>query len=290
MNSEGGEIASPQLAGQLPQYSCGIPISSVRSGAVSPQEYLDDKSGCVPAVAAELASGRLKGILFAPTDLEIARITREQTSLGIKNKNELETRVKLGIKYYHHKLNVTDPEFGAKALSTIMPTSIDLIGKGIAAYIIVLPEFFNSKFLITDGDAESALRHDLKHAQDYFRPIQFGKNTISGKDILSGKITLKFYQHVQELRACYKQLYDLFEELTKKNTISMSNDYLGWVAASYSRYLEYVQRGPKTEFDRTISQLQLNDAKGITSTITDSGVSLAFNLFGVRQDIVLKYQ
>ena len=283
------EAAPFQLAYAPPKISCGIGLSAVRSGRSTPEAYLDDKTRCVPEIVSEMASGRLKGLIFAPSDAEIERIARTQLSPHVNSPRALNSLVTSVINEYSSYLKQPDPVLGTHPLANVFPLQIGLIGGGLAAYIIILPEFFRSKYLIADGDGISILRHELKHVKDLFQGIQLGNDKISINEVSNGNISPKFLRYIVELRGYYTELYNWFESKVKLKQVPTSTDFLGQVVGAYSRMREYVQNEPKTPFERRIGQTQLKETSGVSTKRNGNVISLNCDLFRVKEAFTFKY-
>lgn len=262
-----------------PQYR--YKLEQVRSGEVPPELYLDERFRLLPEVQGVVGSGMLKGFLYNATDSQLESMAMTLLQPVIPNANDLEIAVKSTVEAVHRPKRKS-------AFASLFPSVTALYGKEIPAYLTFGDQVLNSKVLNNEADIRGAIGHELKHIEDWHYGIKLGNLHISGDDIISGAMSLEFFENLCELRATYKELEAAYKDVVSNGVLSVSKEYFGVRAHEYMKHYDYIKNNAATELERKASSLQLEALSGIKPRRKGELILLYMDLFGRKQLATVK--
>lgn len=263
------------------QPDCRYNFSQVKAGLVSSNDYLDERSRCLPEADIARRAGKLGGFLYNPTDAQLEVIFRKMFSKIAKNPRELNSLIQSSINSYSKSKNST------MGLGLLVPGTIDNFGARIPVYTAFLPKLFLAGGVTNDAEMRSIVNHELKHIEDWYSGITLSGIYLSRKTIAPSTMRIEFLENLMELRALYKELEDIFKERMAKRTVSVSQQWIGSRGAAYSRYWESI-KSPTTDLEKAVRDTQFDDFKGIIPERSDNIVTIKFNLNGNQYSAVIQ--
>lgn len=261
------------------QPNCKYILPQVRAGLVSPNEYVDEWSRCLPEAVILRREGKLGGFLYNPTDEELVALHKKTLQKVSRNPAELNRWVQEGINTYHSVQSSGD-------LGILVPARTEVFGSGNTFYVAFSPISLQSNGLTNDSEMRSLSLHELQHVRDFSGGIRLGKYQLSRPDLERGRITVDFLQNLAELRAGYKELKYIFLETIIKKNPPVTVKYLAGRGVKYHKYWQAVQNA-KTGLEKTVRDIQFVDFKGIIPERQDNIVTIYFNINGNKIPIVI---
>lgn len=256
------------------QYACTSTLAQVRAGIVSPQDYLNERIMCLPEVVESKNSGMLKGFIYQPSDEYLDTLLRGLFFGRVGDGQELQYLVQSIINSYK--------TIRGKELGAIIPGIIGVFGQGIPIYVAFEKELISSTEINNDADVRSVIRHELQHVKDWYKCITLGEVHLSYDTISSTTFRINFLEQLMEVRGIYIELEDIFRESVKTGRVSVSPQWFGGQASNYAEHYQFIKNEPITDLERRVSQLQIEESKGITPEIRKNQIIIEFNLFGKR--------
>lgn len=251
-------------------------LDQVKKDIIKPQDYLNAQYKCLPEVIKAEESGLLKGIIYQPSDRELEAILRELFSSRANDEQALQYFVRSSIDSYKSPKG---------HVGVIVPGIIGVFGEKLPIYIGVTETLFSSPAIENDADVRSIIKHEEKHAEDWYKGITLGDIHLDYDTISPETFSLKFLEQLMELRAVYGELEDAFREKVQTGKAYISPAWFASEASNYMQHFNYVKNSAKTDLEKKVRDFQLKDFAGITPEIaTNDRFLLRFNLFG-KQDI-----
>lgn len=252
--------------------NCALSLYQVKSGAVSPYDYIQERQQCLPELVVARKSGMLKDIIYNPSDNELKSLLRESLYSLTDNPQELQAWIRWEIENYKNRTE--------KKIGTVFPGIIGVFGKKIPLYVAFTEELFDSPLINNDADVRSVVKHELKHVEDWYNGITLNDIHLSYDTISSRKIRLDFLEQLMELRAYYKELEDVFRENIETGGISVSKSWLGSQAGNYNMYWSFLAGYHVSDLERKLRELQFEQFQGIIPEEKGDKLLMKFNLFG----------
>lgn len=250
---------------------CTFTIEQVRKGQISPVDYLREKSRCLPELAEALNNGTLLGIGYESSPEQIETQMRKLLS-GRVDESSINYWVRAAL------------SGGFDAPARTYP---GIVGSKIPNVIDFTRNLFFNEYIINDADVEHVIKHELKHARDFYYGIRLSNFVIDYRLLLRGLIRMEFYHRIKEMRADYEDLANMFKEYVEGRS-SVSKKYNDIVGLRYARDLSFVKGYPANATERKVRDLQLAELKGIIPEKADDGVILKFNLFERSESLLIK--
>lgn len=248
-------------------------IDRVKEGTMTPQEYVDRRINNLQIVLNAKERGELREILVNPS-----QSTLEETLIDAYSNIGFDSRkyiLPIADELLSYGLATT---YGT---GTILPSSQEFIGKRIPFKIALSPSLFESAG--NDHDVESAVKHHLSYASDFYYDLIFGSITLR-QLIDSSSVNPSLVGSLIELRAAFLELKDVGNDIIRNGSPSLSPGYLDAVAKGYARKWFYLASGvsdrnsgsPKNQVERKLSDYQLAEFGAIRPDYGRKGIKFEF--------------
>ena len=245
-----------------------IALEEVKQGKYSPQQYLDYLTKSIESIKEAKNSGMLLGIVYLDhleerRKLEILwkelwekRNNQEGWQKVFKEmkweKNHIEEKFKQGLERF-----LIDSKEKPSTLFSIYGHTF--IGEKLPNFILGHRAVLQAK---QDEDVKKSLFHELHHLRDDYLGVKICDYLINRESFVNGKISVKFYRCLHELRAYYHDLYGAFLE-KQKGVVNYSNNYLHNVVHEYFEHYSRVLNIACTPFEKRLAEAQLKEFQNI---------------------------
>lgn len=240
-----------------------LTLDGVRSGKVLPQDYLNYMFEIMPEAKEARKSGILKGIFYNPTDKKVEELVKESiSSLPIADQQET-------LRFFSEGYKMQDK------IAVVVP---NVLGRRIPLYVIFSNGLLSERAVQNDADVKSIARHELQHVRDQYFGIGLAELSLTD-ETTRNKIRPEFLHQLQELRAVYRELNEVFRERLETGAFLVSKDFFCAKAFEYAEHWKFLEN-PITELEKRVRELQFDEFKGVIPEKRQDEVSLMFNLFG----------
>ncbi|MBN2042588.1 MAG: hypothetical protein JW754_02170 [Candidatus Aenigmarchaeota archaeon] len=254
-------------------------MEDVRSGMISPEKYLEEKENSLPGAAKAKQDGPLRGIVYEPTEQELAEMMTEiYTKKGLSDQQvKSMTGYEVG---QYGEIKMRNP------ICIMRPGAVPSFGTRTPVYLCVTENLFSDDMVSGDGDADSILGiHEMKHAMDWYFGIMLGMTHLSHDSVKPGRLKLEFFNNLAELRAVYDELEDAFRNRVFYGKNSISENWLKSQGQNYNRHWTHIDQNAETDLEKRVRKLQFGESRAIRPEKHGDMFAIRFNLFG-RNDVL----
>ncbi len=253
-----------------------ITLQDVIANRFTGQQYLDHTIQELRKGKTAEQSRAVDCALYDPSPAIIEQKTREKQA-GVVPPDTLEQMIKAQAE------NFAGP---SKGHPTIFPRNIYA---GQVAVCIVFPSNTFKVSVKNDAETKSVADHEWKHAVDFFYGISYQNGvSITPEDLSNGTIGLRFFEAVNESRAFYQMLEEVFIA-SRNKAIAFSDGFTINNAIEYNKNYQAMILLAKTPKERQVLAAQLEELKGVRpAPLPDSSIEINYDLRGVNDKIVIR--
>lgn len=256
-------------------------LDKVQTGSLDPETYIDEMIKRSSKLTKAIEDGIVVGVLYDPSIPELTDKLR-----SVLKGNVPDDRLEELITTQLENETISD---GKVRKATVFPTLFVVYGIGVSRYIVLPEDLFYQNSPSTDNDVISVMEHEADHATDFFKPIAYLNGIIlTREDLLSGKVSKKFFDALNETRAFYKQFDGNLRTALGIESKNFGPLFIGDNARKYIEAQENLQSYAKTPKEIAIRDAQLNEIKGIVPVeVSRDVMKFQYSLYGINTVVTI---
>lgn len=239
----------------------GFTLQNLRTGLITPDEYIAGRAINVSPTKRLLNEGKLKGFYHNPTENKHRKLINEiYDACG---------QTRLGIDMEYHLEQILKVQSDGRVMAGVSPINYIDKGNRTPHYVFTTPAMLD--FVEQDGDVDSVISHELVHVEDDFDGF-----VIDGQKINQGTLSTNFYKHLSEVRADHASLRRIFEIYIKTGKKSCSDKFLSNESELYMFHWKRIDSSASTERERKLARDQKTAFSDLVPTYENEGVKVRF--------------
>lgn len=262
--------------GEIPD--CGLKYAQVEADSTLASEYFSQQPHCEPELKAATESGRLLGLMYAPSDATLrAQFMRVY---GDRGYSALETG---------HLIEATLVGLDMAesfALAEISSTDMNYFGRQVPVFILINRVTVGSPVIRNEFDLRSLFAHELQHVADWHDGLEVGGSKVDGRSLSEAAVRVEWLVQLMEMRADYKVLSLIFQDHVETDSMSHSHAWFSSQAPNYWKHWEAVSALAATETERALAASQKAVFAGLVPEARGDTLLLHFNLYGKKETAV----
>lgn len=259
----------PKIYGSEVQ-GCDLTLDRVKSGEVSPEDYLSERAECLPNIVNSRRSGMLKGLIYEPSTKELVDLIADSFSGKGYTADEVHQVVRATVESYRSSEK-------DKSVATVIPNNIEVFGRQFPHYIVVKKNAFENPSIVNDADMRSLIAiNEIQHVRDFYNGITLDDVHLSHDTISPANFRLDYLARLMKLRATHEELDDIFMEKIRTDKISVSPEWFSSQAGNYYNHWNFIENYDVTDMERRVRDIQFEDYRGMIPTKERGGISINF--------------